>query len=250
MRSVFWILLGASLSTACDGKSILTVINAAHHGTRVDGKLPDLGDTDKARVFVNDQGWTVTLSAGFVVTAFAQLETCDGETIEVGTPFGPYPEYWSEQDKNVTDFGFADLPEATYCKLILEYGRYQSSVAGMAEDTPFPVKDVTEVEGRTVLLAGYAEKDDGMGGSITHNFVLESDQTIRVPLDLSKISPSGGAFTITGDENATPNLTILKTYDALFQGVDFASLDTDAFNKALPERLIANTSIISGTAIY
>lgn len=250
LSNVFWVLLAASSTLGCEEATVLTVLNAAHHGTRVDGKLPNLGDPEKARVFVNDKGWTITLSAGFVVTATAQLEDCDGATVDIGTPFGPFPEYWTEQDKNVTDFGYVDLPEGTYCKLTLEYGRYQTAVANTAEDTPFPIKDPAEVEGRTIYLAGYAEKPDGMGGSITQNFGLESDQTIRVPLDLSTLSASGGAFTITGKENATPNLTVLKAYDALFQGVEFDKLDVAAFNASLPERLTANTTIISGTAIY
>jgi hypothetical protein len=248
---VFRVLLVASLTVCgCDEATVLTVVNAAHHGTRVDGKLPNLGDPEEARVFTNDMGWTINLIEGFAVTSTAVIESCDGTQIVVGTPFGPFPEYWTEQDKNVVDFGYADLPKGTYCKLILEYGRYQANVASAADDQPFPIKDLMQVEGRTLFLAGYAEKPDGVGGTITQNFGLETDQTVQVPLDLSAAGVNGGPFKITGEENATPNLTVLKAYDALFQGVEFDKLDTAAFNASLPKRLTDSTSVIYGTTVY
>jgi hypothetical protein len=247
--SVLAISLMALPATACVESTVFTVFNAAHHGSRVEGMLPDLGDPEKPRIFVNDLGWTITLSEGFVVTTAAQLESCEGETVEIETPFGPYPEYWSEQDKNVTDFGTAEVPEDKYCTLILEYGRYRSDVALMAEDTPFSIKNLDQVEGRTIYLAGYAERPDGMGGAIVHNFGLETDMTVQVRLDLAKIK-DGLPFEITGGENATPNLTVLKAYDALFKGVDFDKLDVAAFNQSIPQRLADNTTVILGTSVY
>ncbi|MBL9103106.1 MAG: hypothetical protein JNL82_19325 [Myxococcales bacterium] len=228
----------------------MTVVNAAHHATRVDGSIPDLGDPDKSRVFTNDKGWTISLSDGFVVTAAARLETCDGDQVEVELPFGPFPEYWTAQDKNSVNFGSVDLPEGTYCKLIVEYGRYQKSVADEAFDTPFPVKNLERVEGRTIYLAGYADRPDGMGGYVTKNFGFYSDQTVQVALDISKINLVGGPFQITGDEVATPNITVLKAYDAFFQGIDFDALDEAAVNERLPAILTASTGIVQGTAVH
>lgn len=247
---VFTALLMALPTIACDAGSVETILNAAHHGARVDGQLPDYGEPEQSRVFTNDMGWTITLSEGFVVTAAAQLEACDGEPVAVEMPFGPFPEYWVAQDKNVTDFGIAELPQGKYCKLILDYGRYRGDVAAAATDVPFPVKRPEIVEGRTLYLLGYASKPDGAGGEISQNFIFESAETIRVDLDLSKLSLSGGPFSIAGDEVAPPNLTVLKAYDALFQGVDFANLDVAAYNASLPDRLIANTSIVLGTSVY
>lgn len=244
------LLLTSLLAGGCDEKVVLTVLNAAHHGARVDGKLPDLGAPEKPRVFTNDLGWTITLSKGFAVTTSAALEDCDGVTHVVSTPFGPLPEYWTEQDKNVVDFGYADLPEGTYCKLTLEYGRYQAAVAGASEDEPFPIKGLEEVEGRTVYLAGFAERPDGMGGSVVHNFGFETDQTVKVELDLSAAGFNGGPFKITGDENTTPNLTVTKAYDVFLQGVDFDALDVAATNAAIPQRLADNTAVVYGTSIY
>lgn len=244
------VLLMALPTIGCDAASVEAIVNAAHHGTRVDGQLPNLGDPEQPRVFTNDMGWTITLAEGFVVTAAAQLEDCEGTPVDVSLPFGPFPEYWVEQDKNVTDFGYVDLPAGTYCKLILEYGRYRSDVAATATDVPFPVRRAEIVEGRTLYLLGSATKPDGMGGEIGQSFVLESDETVRVTLDMSQLSASGGPFSISGDEVSPPNLTVLKAYDALFTGVDFANLDVAAYNASVPERLIANTSIILGTSVF
>lgn len=249
-QSLFWVLLATSLATGCDEPSVLTVINGAHHGERVDGVLPNYGDPDKARVFTNDKGWTITLSEGVVVTTAAALETCTGERIEVGTPFGPYPESFSEMDQNATDFGHVDLAADTYCQLSLTYGAYSASAAGMAEDTPFPVGNAANLEGRTLLLVGYAEKTDGAGVSVLQNFLFETSETVQVDLDLGKLASNGGPFKVTGDENATPNLTVLKTYDALFKGIDFADFDPVEINRSLGARLSDNTRVIAGNSIY
>jgi hypothetical protein len=228
-----------------------TIINAAHHGMRgPDGKLPSYGEEEKARVFVNDLGWTITLSDGFVVTTAARLETCEGEQVDVTLPFGPFPEYWLAQDKNVEDFAQIELAEGEYCRLIVEYGRYRSDVASMAEDEPFPVRDLQKLADTTLYLGGYADRPDGNGGTITHSFSFRTDQTVRVELDLSTLGKDGTPWRVSGDELSSLNLTVLKTYDVFFQGVDFDALDVPAIEAKLPQMLADNTTIISGTSVY
>ncbi len=244
---------GVLVAGGCDvlgGYAVPTVINAAHHAARgEDGKLPNYGDPDRPRVFTNDLGWIITLSEGFVVTTAAKIEPCSGDGVPLDLPFGPYPEYWLDQDVNVIDFATTDLAAAKYCNLIIEYGRYQRSVATMADDKPFPVKDLGRAEGTTLYLAGYADKPDGKGGMITKNFGFRSDQTIIVNLSLEELD-DGEAWRIVGDEPGMRNLTVIKTYDEFFDGIDFDALDVAAVEAELPARLARQTRVISGTSVY
>lgn len=246
-------LAGVCGAAACDvlsGAPVQTVVNAAHHAARgEDGTLPNYGDPENPRIFTNDTGWTITLVEGFVVTTSARIETCDGEAVTLGLPFGPLPEYFLDQDINVVNFAALDLDPAEYCTLIIEYGRYQSTVAAMAEDMPFPVQDRALIEGATIYLAGYADKPDGMGGLITKNFGFRSDQTVRVDLDISKLE-DGEPWRIRGDEPGMRALTVLKTYDEFFKGIDFEDYDKAAVEADLPKRLAAQTGIIAGTNLY
>lgn len=234
---------------AIGGYAVPTVVNAAHHGARnMDGALPDYGGDMEARQFTNDLGWQIVLSEGVVVTTAAKIERCDGEGVALGLPFGPYPESMLDLDASVTDFASLDLDSGEYCNLIVEYGRYQGSVAAMAEEEPFRVPAVKDLEGATIYLAGTASKPDGEGGLRTINFGFRSEQTIIVDLDMSKLE-EGGPWTITGDEPNGRALTVVKTYDEFFRGVDFDTIDEVAFEKDLPNRLAAQTRIVLGTAV-
>lgn len=241
---------GAAGCDALNGYPVETIVNGAHHAARVeDGTLPNYGEDERPRIFTSDTGWIITLSDGFVVTTSARIETCDGEAVTLGLPFGPFPEYWIDQDINVVDFALLDLEPAEYCTLIIEYGRYQSDVAAMASDQPFPIQDRARIEGATVFLAGYADKPDGKGGMVTKNFGFRSDQTIRVDLDLRTLD-DGKPWRIKGDEPNNRSLTVIKTYDEFFNGIDFESFDQAAVEAELPKRLAAQTRVISGTNVY
>ncbi len=246
-------LYGVLVAAGCDvfsAQPVHTVINAAHHAARgEDGKLPNYGNPGEERIFTNDLGWVITLSDGFVVTTAAKIEPCEGEGVATNLPFGPLPEYWLDQDVNVVDFADVDLAADKYCNLIIEYGRYQSDLAKMAMDKPFAVRDPARVEGTTLYLAGYADKPDGKGGMITKNFGFRSDQTVIVNLDMRTLD-DGEEWRITGDEPNMRNLTVIKTYDEFFKGVDFETLDQAAFEAELPARLAAQTRVITGTSVF
>lgn len=229
----------------------VTAINGAHHAARNDaGVLPDYGGDGESRVFTNDLGWTITLTDGFVVTTAVRIERCDGESIDVEMPFGPFPEYWADLDRKVSDFARGPLKSGEYCKLVVEYGPYLSETAAMAADVPFPVESRDRIEGATLALIGYAERDDGMGGVVAKSFALRSAEKVSVSLSLEKVSPSGGRFRISGDEVNGLNLTVAKTYDEFFAGVDFATYDPAALEAELPALLGEQTSVILGTSLY
>lgn len=234
---------------AFSGYAVRTVVNGAHHGARGDdGVLPDYGGDLEARTFTNDLGWRVVLSEGVIVTTAATIEPCEGMGVPLGMPFGPFPESLLDTDVAVTDFASMELDAGEYCTLIVEYGRYQSAVAGMAADEPFPIPADTDIEGATIYLAGTATKPDGMGGQIAVNFAFRSEQTIIVNLDMSTLE-NGGPWTITGDEPNGRALTVAKTYDDFFHGVDFSKVDRAVFEKDLPARLAAQTRIVLGTQL-
>lgn len=234
---------------ALSGYAVQTVLNGAHHGARSkDGVLPDYGGDMEARVFTNDLGWQIVLSEGVIVTTSAKIERCDGEGVALTMPFGPFPESLLDQDAVVTDFALMELDSGEYCNLIVEYGRYQGAVAAMAEEQPFARPPVKDLEGATIYLAGTASKDDGKGGMTTVNFGFRSEQTTIVNLPMKTLE-DGGPWTISGDEPNAVSLTVAKTYDGFFTGVDFGTIDKAAFEKELPERLAAQTRVVLGTAI-
>jgi hypothetical protein len=236
---------------ALGGYAVQTVLNAAHHAARgTDGALPSYGGDMEARIFTNDLGWRIVLSEGVVVTTAAKIERCESEDagVALGLPFGPYPESMLDLDAVVTDFALMELDSGTYCNLIVEYGRYQAAVAAMAEEVPFAKPAVKDLEGATIYLAGTATKPDGMGGMTVVNFGFRSEQTIIVELDMSKLE-DGGPWTITGDELNPRSLTVAKTYDEFFRGVDFSTVDKAAFETELPARLAAQTRLVLGTSI-
>ena len=249
-----WALFGVIAGAGCDllgNDDTVTAINGAHHASRTDaGVLPDYGGDGEPRTFTNDLGWTITLTDGFVVTTAVRIETCDGEGVDLEMPFGPFPEYWLDLDKDVTDFARGPLKKGEYCKLIVEYGRYLADTAAMAADAPFPVDSLERIEGATLTLIGYAERDDGMGGVETKSFALRSAETVNVAVSLETITSKGGRFRVAGDEQNQIDLTVSKTYDQFFAGVDFASFDPAALEADLPRLLGEQTGVIVGTSLY
>jgi len=250
-----WATLGVIVGAGCDllggAGDTVTAINGAHHAARnEEGVLPNYGDPEETRVFTNDLGWTINLNDGFVVTTAVRIETCDGEGVELEMPFGPFPEYWLERDRDVTDFARGPLREGKYCSLIVEYGRYLAEAAATAADAPFPVRSAERIEGVTLSLVGYAERDDGMGGVVSRPFAFSTAETIIVTVPIDELSMKGGPFTISGEELNHQNLTVSKTYDQFFAGIDFDALDEAAVEAELPRLLAEQTGVILGTSLY
>lgn len=222
----------------------------SHHGSRgMDGMLPDYGAPDAARIFVNDKMWEVSLAEAVIVTTAAQIESCEGVSFDFKLPYGPLPEYLLSQDKDLIDFASVNLPEGTYCKLRVEYGRYQAAVAATAPDTPYVVQGHAEIEGMTVYLAGTAENVDPNGDGKVVNWGLKTANTTIAELDLSTID-GGGPFAIRGDEPGGRALTVAKTYDMFFKGVDFAAFDEPALEATMLDVLRAETYVIAGVQVY
>lgn len=254
MRSATRVLAAVTVMSSLAGCEALlepkTKLSLAisHHGTRDEkGVLPNLGEADAARVFVNDKGWQINLAEGVIVMTAAQVESCAGESFDFELPYGPFPEYQLAQDQDLVDFASVELPEGTYCKLRVEYGRYQSSLAEQAFDTPYQLHGHASVEGLTVYLAGTAV--DPSGAHEGANWKFQTNQTTIVELDLSA-ADDGRPLTITGKEPGGKALTVAKTYDAFFRGIDFSNYDPEAINDRLLEVLSAETYVRVGAQIF
>lgn len=249
-----WAVAAMVGGAACDllgAQDIRTTIHAGHHGARIeDGTLPDYGAPEKPRNFTNDLGWRISLLDGFVVTTGVKIASCDGETHELPLPFGPLPEYWLDEDMTVTPFAAMDLPPGSYCQLVVEFGRYRGEVAAMAESEPFPVHSIEYLEGTTIMLTGRAERDDGAGGVVSHFFKLRSEEIVVAALEIDELGPDKTPWEITGDEAGDKDISVLKTYDQFFKGVDFDTYDPATLEAALPRLLLENTRVIDKTAVY
>lgn len=242
-------MLGLASCEALLNPTTTVSLAISHHGTRDEnGVLPNFGEADKARVFVNDMGWEISLSEAVIVMTAAQIESCTGESFDFVLPYGPFPEYQLSLDQDVVDFATLDLPEGTYCKLRVEYGRYQAALAQQAFDTPYAVEGNAPVEGRTIYLAGTAA--DVAGDGTVVNWGLETANTEIVELDLSKSQDGERPFTVTGKEPGGKALTVAKTYDAFFQGIDFAAWDEAAVEARLLSVLSAETYVVVGPQVF
>lgn len=218
----------------------------SHHGSRdQDGRLPNYGEDGGARVFTNDLGWEITLSEAVIVMTAAQIESCSGESFDFELPYGPLPEYQLAQDQDRVDFAMIDLPEGTYCKLRVEYGRYQSALAEQAFDVPYRVEGNASVEGLTIYLAGQAKSPEGE----KVHFGFKTANTEIVELDLSK-SEDGRPYTVTGKEPNGKAMTVGKTYDAFFRGLDFAAYDAAAVETSLLKVLSEETYVLAGSQLF
>lgn len=225
-----------TLATGCDLLAQLSQhtgivdVFAASHGTPDDqGNLPTRNG--EQLIFVNDMGWEIFVDEAYVTTSAVSLQACDGERFDVELYWGPLVEDIGETaDSELAGLGGVRASSGTYCELIVEY-------APTDEDVPYP-----EAVGTTVYLTGSALKD---GQHI--DFVWTSEIEVEAEVDISDVE-NGTAFRISEDQHFSKKLTISKSYDRFFDGVDFAEAlsqgDIDALVAAsLKDGTIAKSGV-------
>jgi hypothetical protein len=215
----------AAVSFLAGGCDLLDVLNAPgdtlvtvfanHHATPEDGRVPDRGGDGELRVFENDEGWTVHLTEGLITTKGATLERCDGVESAVDFYFGSVAEDLRSADLDRTTLGGTEVGAGAFCGLTVHYGQFSAET----DEAP-TVRDLAVVDGTTIYLAGYAERGEQ---TVPFEIAVEAERDVHIDFE----DLPGGELRISGDEPFPVELTVSKTYDRFFDGVDFGTVSAD-----------------------
>src|SRR5690606_25576038 len=120
-------------------------------------------------------------------------------------------------DLDLLSFASVEVEASSYCGMTVEYGPFVSDAetARMYEMG----EDADKVRNSTYYFEGVARK-----GNVAVDFELVGNGTGSVDLDISTVM-NGGPLKITADEAFPVELTLSKTYDRFFDGIDFADYD-------------------------
>ncbi len=237
------------MSFGCGGdlfsRSVATVqVFATRAGTPgADQQFPDYGGKGSIRVFMNDMGWEIALSEVYVTTAEVELIACNDTTTAIEMFWGPCPEnFIVGDDRDTVPLGAVSVDEGSYCGLDVVFAPYL--IVPEAEKHLSP--DNPEVEGHTIFIRGTARR--GMGDELIEvPFEIRSMAEVTAELDISEVE-NGAPFRLK-DENFPRNLTVLKTYDSFFSGVDFLTAGQQELEAAVLSALEFDTRAISGSSV-
>jgi len=231
-------ILGAGcdlLEALNDEGSTLIQLMVTHHATPQNGQFPDLSDGE-LRTFDNDEGWTVFLQTALVTTSHATLHACQGESIEFDSYWGPLPENIGAADLDLLSFAAVEVEAGQYCDMTVKYGPFTPTAEGMQN-----VKD--ELDGATYYFKGVAQK-----GELSIDFELSGSEITSVDLDISTVM-HGGPLAISADEPFPVELTLSKTYDRFFDGMDFETASIEDLNANIMATLEIETRVSFGTRV-
>lgn len=213
----------------------------AHHGEVQGESFPEYGAEGVSRLFTNDQGWTVRLNEAYVTTKSVKLVACDGEMTPVSLTWGPFGENIIEvADLIPKTIGGYDSPPESYCAVQVVYAPFNlDEVVGGGENVP-PNLDM---DGQTVLLNYVAEKDNQMVSG-----VFTTDNTYSTTIDTSTLDDNG-PIGVSKDQRVPVEITISKTYDSFFQGIDFATATSADIEANVAATLELDSAVTLGTTL-
>lgn len=218
----------------------LVQLMVTHHATPQDGTFPSLSVGDAA-TFDTDEGWTVSLRTAYITTVHAELHECGGEAVAFDAFHGPLPEDINDEDLDLLTFAGVEVEANSFCSMTVEYGPF------VADDETARAYDMGEdankIRNATYYFEGVARK-----GDVSVNFELTGNGTASADLDISTIM-NGGPLEITADEAFPVDLTLSKTYDRFFDGVDFSSFSEDDVNANIMAVLELETRVAFGTRV-
>lgn len=204
---------------------------SAHHATARDGEFPQ---KDASFIeFDTDTGWHVILTEAYVTTTAITLQRCSGEAVAVDFYWGEVCESMIDPDLFGSGIGAVETDEGNYCSATVVYGPY---TAGENTEGHNPTGD-------SVYLRGAAEKGDAHVP-----FEIRATGTVAVTVDISDLV-DGGPLIIDHDQYFAKELTIAKTYDRFFDGIDFNEMDSMDFESILLDTLEFETHIVAGTEV-
>lgn len=235
---------GCGLVDLIPGNSVATVrFFATHAGTPDEANgYPNYGDEQTTRVFVTDTGWQVALHEVFITTADVQFVPCDassGTAIEMF--WGPCPEsFVSTNDLESVPLGAVTVDDGNYCSVDVIFGPFVQPPDGdehVAIGNPM-------IEGNTLVVNGVARR--GMPPMVEeHPFSVVSDVELTARLDTSTLQ-NGGPIKLA-DESFPRDLTLIKTYDRFFDGIDFSTASEADLEASILAALENNTVVFDGT---
>ncbi|MCR9159734.1 MAG: hypothetical protein ACE37F_05250 [Nannocystaceae bacterium] len=239
IRASLALAAAALLSGGCDlidafqddGDTLITVF-ANHQASAEDGQSPDLGSDGDTRVFDNDEGWTISLASGVITTTGVTLERCDGQQSAVDFYFGTVAEDLRTADFDRRTLGGTEVGAGSFCGMTVHYGPFSA-----ATDDPPGAMDPAQVDGLTVYLVGVAER-----GEERVPFEIAIPGAADVHLDLA--DGPDGPLNISGNEPFPVELTVSKTYDRLFDGIDFSGVSEDDIAANAAAMLELETTVI------
>jgi len=184
-------------------------------------------------IFTNDMGWEIFVDEGFVTTTGAALVSCDGERTDFEMYWGAQAENLSETaDAEVNGLGGVRALSGDYCDLVVSYGPAEEASSANAM-------------GATVFFTGSALRD---GEHV--DFVWRSEINIDADLDISGLE-LGQPFRISKQQNFAKELTISKTFNHFFDGVDFSvELSQEDIDDLVADSLTNQTVAFTGTNIH
>jgi hypothetical protein len=240
-----FLIAGCGIVDLIKGNEVATVrMFATHSGSPTDDGWPDYGDSITTRVFTNDMGWLISLSEVYVTTAEVRLVECSaelGEEIEMF--WGACPEdFVHTDDRESLALGAITVGDGSYCRIDVTFAPYVPSEQSADHINP----ENPMIENHTVLINGVARR--GMGPDIEEvPFQVLSDVAVTARANISKLD-NGTAFKLD-DENVPRDLTILKTYDTFFEGIDFSVATPEEIETAVLAGLEFDTVIYKGAEI-
>jgi hypothetical protein len=218
----------------------LVQLMVTHHSTPQDGTFPALSVGDAA-TFETDEGWTVSLRSAYITTADASLHECSGGSVEFESFRGPLPEDINGEDLDLLTFAGVEVEAGSFCGMTVEYAPFVAD-----EETARDYQlddDASKIRGATYYFEGVAYK-----GDVSVDFELTGTGTATVDLDLSAVM-NGGPLRISANEPFPVDLTLSKTYDRFFDGVDFSSYDSADMDANIMAVLELETRIAFGTRV-
>lgn len=210
---------GCALVDLIDGDPVATVrLFATHAGTRGDDGYPDYGDEGETRVFMNDTGWQLALDEVYVTTAAVHVVRCaepTGTAIEMF--WGPCPEsFVATDDLESVPLGAVTVTDGEYCALDVVFGPFVPPPEG---DEHIAIGN-SMIRDNTIVVIGTARR--GMEPNREEvRFEIVSDVELTARVDISKLEQ--GKPMRLHEEHFPRDLTIVKTYDHFFDGIDFST---------------------------
>lgn len=200
----------------------LLYVFSTHHATPEDGVFPDRGEDNQPRIFDNDEGWEITLVESYITIEQVTLVSCSGNEYALNMFWGPCPEDLRVEDLQTLTVAGRKVDPGDYCELVVDYGPYKTPVIEPGnEDTRHRVPQNDAVDGTSVYLRGGAARP---GDEDLTEFEFRGTQSERVSLDLST-ADNGSPVRVDHTEDFPVELTISKTYDRFFDGIDFDGYD-------------------------